>query len=64
VSKKDLPSFIDVIFSGLVINAISLGLLTGKISENKIGMGFVYVVIYLIISLISMFMIMFDVSFE
>jgi flagellar protein FlaJ len=64
VSKKDLPSFIDIIFSGLVVNAVSLGLLTGKIGENKIGIGFMYVVIYLVISLISMFMIMSGASFE
>jgi len=64
ISKEQLPSFIDLIFSGLMINAVSLGLLTGKISGNKIGSGFIYVIIYLIISLISMFIIMFGVTFQ
>jgi len=62
VSKEKLPSFIDIVFSGMIINAVSLGLLTGKISENKIGVGLIYVVIYLLISLVSMFIIMLGVN--
>ncbi|MBS7648302.1 type II secretion system F family protein [Candidatus Bathyarchaeota archaeon] len=64
VSKEDLPSFIDIVFSGLMVNAVCLGLLTGKISDNKIGVGLIYVVLYLVISILSMFMIMFGVSLK
>jgi flagellar protein FlaJ len=64
IKPEALPGFIDLVFSGLMVNAILLGLITGKMVEGKIGIGFIYVAIYLLISMMAMFGIMLGVSIK
>lgn len=58
VKPEQLPLLIDSIFLGSILTVTLLGLLTGKMSEGNLASGFLYVVIMVSLSLVSIVLIM------
>jgi len=53
ITEKELPGLVSTLLTGTIINALTLGLLTGKMSEGTLASGFRYSIITLVISVIA-----------
>jgi hypothetical protein len=53
---EQLPTLIETISSGIMLNAFFLGVLTGKMSDGIMAAGFLYAFLYSLAGLAAMFL--------